>query len=340
MSVENNSSTGSGSLVNVKNLTKKYGKFCAVDNISISVKKGELVGFLGLNGAGKSTTMDMLTGCLDATSGSIEIGGYDILKRPVDAKKHIGYLPDVPPLYDDMTVFEYLSFVCDLKCVKNRKKEIDKVVEKTILGEKLKKIISTLSKGYRQRVGLAQALIGDPSVLILDEPTSGLDPSQVVLVRGLFKNLAKDHTIILSTHILSEVENICNRVLIINGGKIIANDIRQNLSTKGSSTYSLQVRCKNLNDIKSAIKNANESFEVKNLIQLSDEIAEFDLFVSDLNPNIDIYLMVSKALIANEIAVMQFKNVSQSLEKIFLNLVEADKLSGGKSKKINEGVEI
>lgn len=321
------------SLITVQNLTKRYGRFCAVDNISLTIKKGEIVGFLGLNGAGKSTTMDMLTSCLEPTSGTIEIGGYDVFKNPVEAKKMIGYLPDVPPLYDNLTILEYLKFVCDLKGVKDLKKEVSRVVDETGLGEKQKKLISSLSKGYRQRVGLAQALVGDPTVLILDEPTSGLDPSQVVAVRNLFKNLSKNHTIILSTHILSEVENICNRVLIINKGRIIANDVRQNLAINSSSKlYSLRVCCKNLNDIEIAMKAASDDFKIKNLIQISNDFVEFDLEVpAPVKEESEIYLNVSKALIAHDVSVLQFKNISQSIEKIFLELVEADNANSVKT---------
>lgn len=336
-----------GDLVVVKNLTKKYGKFCAVDNISLTIKKGEFIGFLGLNGAGKSTTMDMLTGCLDPTSGSIEICGFDIFKNPTEAKKQIGYLPDIPPIYDGLTIFDYLKFVCDLKGIKNSKKEIDRVVEETGLGEKIKKLISTLSKGYRQRVGLAQALVGDPTVLILDEPTSGLDPSQVVSVRNLFKNLSRNHTIILSTHILSEVENVCNRFLIINRGRIIASDVRQNLVSSGNRVYSVRVCCRNSDDIEPALKSVDEKFKVKNSVNLSGNMVEFDLEVPDsINEENEIYLNVSKALIAHDISVLQFKNISQSIEKIFLNLVESDNengakaVRGGEDSRQRQGVEI
>ena len=317
-------------VVVVKNLTKTYGKFHAVDNISLSIKKGEAVGFLGLNGAGKSTTMDMLTGCLDPTAGSIEICGHNIAKQPNEAKKQVGYLPSDSPVYDNLTVLEYLKFVCELKCVKNVKKEVDRVVEETALGDKVKKYISTLSKGYRQRVGLAQALIGDPAVLILDEPTSGLDPSQVVSVRNLFKDLSKNHTVIFSTHVLSEIENVCSRLLIINRGRIIANDVFENLGSDapsaGSRIYSLRVCCENSYDIEPILKSFDENSRIANLIKFPGDIIEFDLEVSkQVGEEKDIYLNVSKLLIAHDISILQFKNKSsQSVEKIFLNLVKAD----------------
>lgn len=327
-------------LINVKNLTKKYGKFCAVDNISLSVQKGEIIGFLGLNGAGKSTTMDMLTGCLSMTSGTIEIGGYDILKNPLEAKKLIGYLPDVPPLYGYMSVVDYLKYVCELKGVKDVKGEVEKVISKTGLEEKKNKLNSTLSKGYKQRVGIAQALVGDPDLVILDEPTSGLDPAQVVRVRNLFKTLSKSHTVILSTHILSEVEQICDRILIINKGRIIANDIRQNLVSEGKVMYSVRVFCQNSDDIFNAIKEADESFQVKNLVKLSGGVVEFNLEIPEKIQENEIYLKVSKALIASNISVLQFKNVSQSLEKIFLNLVENDNAQLSDTEIEKKGVEV
>ena len=317
-----------GNLITIKNLTKKYGKICVVNNISLNIKKGEIIGFLGLNGAGKTTTMDMVTSCLYPTSGTIEIGGYDIFKNPIEAKKLVGYLPDIPPVYDKLTVLEYLKFVTDLKGVENIKKEAERVISETGLSEKRNKLISTLSKGYRQRVGLAQALVGDPKVLILDEPTSGLDPSQVVAVRNLLKSLAKNHTVILSTHILSEVENVCDRVIIINKGKIIANDVRQNLAVSGVKVYSLRVCCKRPDEIEVATGTLGSSFKVKNIVQFSNNIVEFDLEVPDtVNEQSELYLNVSKALIAHDISVLQFKNVSQSIEKIFLSLVGNDNVN-------------
>lgn len=326
MNSEKKVNLNNGNLIDIKNLTKKYGKFCAVDNISFSVKKGEMVGFLGLNGAGKSTAMDMITSCTLPTSGTVEIGGYDILKKPEEARKFVGYLPDTPPLYGYMTVDDYLKFVCDLKGVKSKdvNSEVARVISEVGLEEKKNSLNSTLSKGYRQRVGLAQALIGDPDLLILDEPTSGLDPSQVVHVRNLFKQLSRNHTIILSTHILSEVEQVCDRIIIINRGRIIANDIRQNLSSEGNKMYSVRVVCKNPDDILPAVKVADVNFQVKNLVKMSGDVVEFSLEIPEDVQENEIYLKISKALIASDISILQFKNVSQSIEQIFLSLVEND----------------
>ena len=219
-------------MIEVTNLVKHYGDKKAVDGISFSIHEGELVGFLGPNGAGKSTTMNVLTGYLSATSGSAKINGIDILENPIAAKRHIGYLPEQPPLYMDMAVNEYLDFICDLKGVKEHRKEhISEICELAGITNVYKRMIRNLSKGYKQRVGLAQALIGDPEVLILDEPTVGLDPIQIIEIRNVIKDLGKKRTVILSSHILPEVQAICERVLVINHGKIIANDTPANLSS-------------------------------------------------------------------------------------------------------------
>lgn len=210
-------------MIEINRLVKKYGANFAVNDISFSVNQGEIVGFLGPNGAGKSTTMNILTGYLSATSGSAKIAGIDILENPMEAKKHIGFLPEHPPLYLDMTVKEYLNFVYDLKkCEYNKKKHIDEICQVMKIEDVFKRPIGHLSKGYRQRVGFAQALIGNPDVLIFDEPTVGLDPKQIIEMRNLISNLGKKHTIILSSHILPEVQSVCDRIIIINKGKIVA----------------------------------------------------------------------------------------------------------------------
>ena len=210
-------------MIKIEHLVKNYGSICAVDDVSFSVKKGEIVGFLGPNGAGKSTTMHMLTGYLSSTSGSIRIAGYEVLENPREAKKLIGYLPEQPPLYMDMTVEEYLSFCYDLKeCKLNKKEHLREICEVVKIEDVYKRVIKNLSKGYRQRVGIAQALVGSPQVIIFDEPTVGLDPKQILEVRNLIRTLGKRHTVILSTHILAEVQAVCERVIIINKGTIIA----------------------------------------------------------------------------------------------------------------------
>ncbi len=222
-------------MIEVKHLVKLYGAHKAVDDISFTVNEGEILGFLGPNGAGKSTTMNILTGYLSATDGQVTVNGYDVLEEPDRAKSSIGYLPELPPLYMDMTVKEYLNFMYELKkCKLPRKKHLEEICKHVKIDHVYGRLIKNLSKGYRQRVGFAQALIGDPKVLILDEPTVGLDPTQIMEMRSLIKRLGKHHTIILSTHILSEIESVCDRIVIINEGKIVADDTAAALS----ETYS------------------------------------------------------------------------------------------------------
>ena len=218
-------------MIKIEHLVKNYGTNCAVDDISFEVKKGEIVGLLGPNGAGKSTTMNILTGYLSATSGNVSIAGLSVLDHPLEVKKHVGYLPEQPPLYLDMTVEEYLNFNYDLKgCKLNRKKHLEEICEVVKIKEVYKRVIKNLSKGYRQRVGIAQALIGSPEVIIFDEPTVGLDPKQIIEVRNLLRNLGRDHTVILSTHILQEVQAVCDRIVIINKGKIVADELTENIT--------------------------------------------------------------------------------------------------------------
>lgn len=229
-------------MIEVKNLTKKYGNHVAVDDISFEVHEGQILGFLGPNGAGKSTTMNILTGYLSATKGTVIIHGHDILEEPNEAKANIGYLPEQPPLYPDMTVREYLNFMYDLKkCALPRQRHIAEICKVLKIEDVYGRLIKNLSKGYKQRVGFAQALIGNPPVLILDEPTVGLDPNQIVEIRALIKMLGKHHTVILSSHILSEIEAVCDRVVIINNGKIVANDTAAELSANLSQDRRLSV---------------------------------------------------------------------------------------------------
>ena len=218
-------------MIEVSHLTKKYGPRTAVEDLSFTVEDGVVYGFLGPNGAGKSTTMNIITGCLAATSGTVTIDGYDIFDRPKEAKSRIGYLPELPPVYPDMTPAEYLSFVADARKVPAAEKEeqIDRAIRVTDIADVKDRLIKNLSKGYRQRVGIAQALLGKPSVIILDEPTVGLDPRQIIEIRELIRSLGKKHTVILSSHILSEVQAVCDKILIINKGKLIACDTPENL---------------------------------------------------------------------------------------------------------------
>lgn len=233
-------------VIEVSGLTKRYGKNTAVDHLSFRVKKGQIYGFLGPNGAGKTTTMNMLTGYLAPTEGQIRIDGHDISEEPVEARRCIGYLPEIPPLYLDMTPLEYLRFAAELKGVakEKRESEVERVMEKTQLQDMQERLIRHLSKGYRQRVGLAQALLGDPEVLILDEPMVGLDPKQIIEIRELIRSLGKKHTVILSSHILSEITSICDHVMIISHGKLAASDTPENLShyMKNSDVCELKIR--------------------------------------------------------------------------------------------------
>ena len=231
-------------MIEVKNLVKKYGNHLAVDDLSFTVEEGQIYGFLGPNGAGKSTTMNIMTGYIGATSGEVLVNGHDILKKPELAKKCIGYLPEIPPLYVDMTVSEYLSFAAELKKIKKSEIEeaVDEVLELVQLEDVRDRLIKNLSKGYKQRVGLAQAVLGYPEIIILDEPTVGLDPKQIIEIRNLISRLGKNHTIILSSHILSEIQAVCKRVIIINRGEVVADDTAENLSNKLSTDHSLVAR--------------------------------------------------------------------------------------------------
>lgn len=230
-------------MIKISHLVKNYGSFTAVDDISFEVAKGEVLGFLGPNGAGKSTTMNMLTGYLSSTSGSIKIGGVDILDDPLNAKRLIGYLPEQPPLYPDMTVEEYLSFAYDLKgCTLNKEKHLREICEVVKITDVYKRMLKNLSKGYKQRVGIAQALVGNPPVIIFDEPTIGLDPKQIIEIRNLIRTLGKEHTVILSTHILQEVQAVCDRIVIINKGKIVADELTENISRAVENTRRFNVK--------------------------------------------------------------------------------------------------
>ncbi|MDD6071183.1 MAG: ABC transporter ATP-binding protein [Clostridiales bacterium] len=230
-------------MIEVNNIVKQYGSHLAVDHLSFRVEKGQIYGFLGPNGAGKSTTMNIITGYLASNEGTVVINGHDILEEPEEAKKCIGYLPEIPPLYPDMTVMEYLDFVAGLKNVQKSEKDeiLEDIIEKTYLDSVKDRLIKNLSKGYKQRVGLAQALIGNPEILILDEPTVGLDPKQIMEIRSLIKELAKEHTVILSSHILSEVSAICDQIMIISHGKLVACDTPDNLSRSVAGTTTLKL---------------------------------------------------------------------------------------------------
>ena len=233
-------------VVEVRNLTKRYGKHIAVEGLSFTVEKGQIYGFLGPNGAGKSTTMNIMTGYLAPTDGEVLISGHDMMKDPEEAKQCIGYLPEVPPVYPDMTVSEYLKFAAELKHIpkEERKQNISEVMELTKVTEVSERLIKNLSKGYRQRVGLAQAILGEPDVVILDEPMVGLDPRQIIEMRDLIRELGRKHTVILSSHILSEVSAVCDHIMIISGGKLIASDTAEGLQGRIQSSFVLEAAVK------------------------------------------------------------------------------------------------
>lgn len=311
-------------MIEVKKLTKRFGKKVAVDDLSFTVEKGEILGFLGPNGAGKSTTMNIITGCLSATDGSVKVNGFDILDEPFKAKRNIGYLPEQPPLYLDMTVDEYLGFVYELKKVKiNKKAHLNEIKATVKIADVSKRRIKNLSKGYRQRVGLAQALIGNPAVLVLDEPTVGLDPAQIIEMRSVIKELSRRHTIILSSHILPEVSAVCGRVLIINNGKIVAEDTPENLSRKIGGENSITAV---IDGNAKAVQNAAAQVKgVKSvtLVGDSDSGGSEYLIKADGDPRREISMAVSSA----GGTIIEMKTNELSLEDIFIRLTE----EGGKN---------
>lgn len=307
-------------MIEIQNLTKEYGRIKAVDNISFTVGKGEILGFLGPNGAGKSTTMNILTGFISSTSGVVKVGGADILENPVEVKKHIGYLPEQPPLYMDMTVNEYLDFCADLKTVpikkwKSQKKDIMELVKITHVSHRL---IKNLSKGYKQRVGLAQALVGSPEVLILDEPTVGLDPKQIIEIRNLIKALGQNHTIILSSHILPEVSAVCDRVIIINKGKIAAIDTPDNLSRALAdfSRFTVTVAGPE-NKVKDIISNLYGVKYLETGTKIKDN--EFS-YIVEADKDVDVRKPLFNQLAQQGFPILELKSLNLSLEDIFLQL--------------------
>ncbi len=309
-------------MINVTGLSKRYGTYLAVNNVSFNIEKGEVIGFLGPNGAGKSTIMNILTGYLSLTQGKVEIDGFDVLENPEEAKKRIGYLPEIPPLYVDMKVREYLNFIYDLKKVKFPKKpHIDEVLKLVKIDHVQNRLIKNLSKGYRQRVGFAQALIGNPDVLILDEPTVGLDPKQIIEIRNLISRLGKNHTIILSSHILSEIQAVCKRVIIINKGEIIADDITENLSAKLSNDQSIVARIaageQDMIDALSTVQG------VKNVMSLGrKEEGTFD-FLIEPEENADVRAAVFERVVSRGKTLLSLTSNKLSLEQVFLRLTGA-----------------
>lgn len=309
-------------MIEVTGLSKRYGTHLAVDNVSFSIDKGEVIGFLGPNGAGKSTIMNILTGYLSMTQGNATIDGYSIIDDPEEAKKRIGYLPEIPPLYTDMKVREYLDFIYDLKKVKFPKKpHIGEIMRLVKIDTVQNRLIKNLSKGYRQRVGLAQALVGNPDVLILDEPTVGLDPKQIIEIRNLIAKLGKNHTIILSSHILSEIQAVCKRVIIINRGQMIADDTPENLSQKLSTDKSLVARivCEEKEMLK-ALSSVKGVASVTSLGQAEEGAYDFSIVPKE---GFDIRGEVFKRVSERGKTLLSLSANNLSLEQIFLRLTEA-----------------
>lgn len=307
-------------MIEVKNLTKKYGNHTAIDNLSFRVERGMIYGFLGPNGAGKSTTMNIMTGYIAATGGTVRINGYDILKEPKKAKKCIGYLPELPPVYQDMTVWEYLNFAAQLKQVKKseRAEQLEKIMEQTQILDVKDRLIRNLSKGYKQRVGLAQAIIGYPEVIILDEPMVGLDPKQIIEIRTLIKELSRNHTIILSSHILSEVSAVCDHIMIISKGKLAASDTPEGLMTlmKGGRQLELCV-CGEEEALRGILESITEidSFRIEN-----GKNEEECSAVIRTEPEVDIRKELFYRLASANMPIMQLGISEKSLEDVFLEL--------------------
>ena len=308
-------------MIKIEHLVKNYGPNCAVDDISFEIKKGEIVGFLGPNGAGKSTTMNILTGFLSMTSGSVAIAGLDILDNPLEAKKHIGYLPEQPPLYTDMTVEEYLIFVYNLKnCKLNRDKHLEEICEVVKIKDVYKRVIKNLSKGYRQRVGIAQTLIGSPEVIIFDEPTVGLDPKQIIEVRNLIRTLGKDHTVILSTHILQEVQAVCDRIIIINKGKIVADELTENITraVENNRRFTAKI-CGPQKEVLAFLKNRPGIVYAELLAQRDGEAYTYMI---ESEVGIDIRKNLFFALAEKRWALVGLEALGMSLEDIFITIVD------------------
>ena len=308
-------------MIEIKNLSKKYGSHVAVNDVSFTVNDGEILGFLGPNGAGKSTTMNILTGYLSPTAGKVVIDGYDILENPNEAKMRIGYLPEQPPLYLDMTVTEYLNFIFDLKkCKFPRAPHIKEICRIVKIDNVAHRLIKNLSKGYRQRVGIAQALVGNPDVLILDEPTVGLDPKQIIEIRALITELGKNHTVILSSHILSEIQAVCKRIIVINHGRLIADGNPEELSASLSDDHSLTVRV--AGPRAEVLKLIDGIPTVKNVVckgMFESGSNDFDV---EPREGSDVRREIVKRLAERGWSVLMLKSKEMSLEQIFLHLTE------------------
>ena len=309
-------------MIEVKNITKKYGNFTAVDNINFKIEEGEIIGLLGPNGAGKSTTMNMITGYIEPTEGEIIVNGYDISKKPKKAKTQIGYMPEGVPLYSDLTVKEFVKYMAELKKVdrKTRKEKVEKIIEQTGLKDVEKKLTRNLSRGYKQRVSMAGALVGEPKILILDEPTVGLDPKQITEIRALIKELGKTHTVILSSHILSEVSQICNKVIIINKGKIVAIDTPENLEKKVESNNTTYVT---VEDTENKMETIKEKIpEIKEIKLIKENEDGTKQYVLESEKDVDLRKIVFNEFAKENITIFEMKKADTTLEDAFMKLIE------------------
>ena len=311
-------------MIEIKNLVKKYGKKYALDDVSFSINRGEIVGFLGPNGAGKSTTMNIITGYIAPTSGSVSVAGIDVLAEPLKVKKMIGFLPEQPPLYIDMTVWEYLSFVYDLKnCDYNKKAHLNEVCELVKIADVKNRLIKNLSKGYNQRIGIASAIIGNPDVLIFDEPTVGLDPKQIIEIRSLLRALSKDHTIILSTHILSEVQAVCDRIVIINEGRVIADQKTQELTQALGQSNRFRVKISGpAREVMNLLKGIHS---VTRVTQDGGRDGDAFSFIVDYSGSVDIRKMMFRALADKGWPILAMEGVEISLEDLFVKIIDSEK---------------
>lgn len=308
-------------MIEIKNLVKHYGDHFALDGISFSVGKGEIVGFLGPNGAGKSTTMNIITGFLSCDSGTVTVGGCDILDEPEKVKKQIGYLPEIPPLYYDMTVAEYMDFVYELKgCTLPKKPHLEEIAKVTKTLDVSDRLIGNLSKGYRQRVGIAQALVGDPEVIIFDEPTVGLDPKQIIEIRNLIRKLGRNHTVILSTHILSEVQSVCDRVVIIENGRIIADEKTDEITTAVNQARRFKVKiCGSQREVLSALRNM-DGISYAELTGERD--GDGNTYIVESEKGIDIRKPLFRLCAERDFPIIGMEGANMSLEEVFIKLTD------------------
>ncbi|NMC80500.1 MAG: ATP-binding cassette domain-containing protein [Chloroflexi bacterium] len=304
-------------MIHVSKLTKDYGSRRAVSELDFDIEKGEIVGFLGPNGAGKTTTMRVLTGYLPPTSGTVEIGGFDIIEHSLEARRLIGYMPETVPLYPDMTVFEYLMFMADLRHLKDAEDRVDDVLEMVHMEDRSEGYVGNLSKGMRQRVGLAQALLHRPEVLILDEPTIGLDPAQIIEVRNLIREVGREHTVLLSTHILSEAQQVCDRVLIINKGRFVAEDTTEGLQARLTGVHRVNLRIRG--EIDELVPLVSAVSGVIRVLPQSDDALEFETA-----PGQDVRPEVVRKVVAAGYDLLELNPANMSLEEIFLQLTQDD----------------